>query len=75
MRYEYKNDVDVDTINVVQFGLGPIGINAVKEAMKKDMREAIGYDARSRLSPAEFAAEVDAGLRKPLPPKRSKKKK
>ncbi len=42
MRYEYENDIDVDTINVVQFGLGPIGINAVKEAMKKDIVTIVG---------------------------------
>ncbi len=42
MRYEYKNDIDVDTINVVQFGLGHIGKNAVKEAMKKDIVTIVG---------------------------------
>ncbi len=42
MRYEYKNDIDVDTINVVQFGLWPIGKNAVKEAMKKDIVTIVG---------------------------------
>ncbi len=41
----------------------------IQEAVKHDMRRLIGYDARSGLSPVEFAAEVDAGRRKPLPPK------
>ena len=49
-------------------------LSPIQEAVKKDMREAIGYDARSRRSPIQFAAEVDAGLRNPLPPKQRKKK-
>ena len=32
----------MDTINVVQFGLGHIGKNAVKEAMKKDIVTIVG---------------------------------
>jgi len=49
-------------------------LSPIEEAVKKDMRETIGYDGRSRLSYIDFAAEVDAGLRNPLPPKGSKKK-
>ena len=49
-------------------------LSPIEEAVKKDARNTIGYDGRSRLSPIEFAAEVDAGLRKPLPPKRVRKK-
>ncbi len=49
-------------------------MSPIEEAVKKDMRETIGYDGRSHRSPIEFAAEVDAGLRNPLPSKGSKKK-
>ncbi len=55
MRYEYKNDIDVDTINVVQFGLGHIGKNAVKEAMKKDIVTIVGaVDIDPDLNRKEF---------------------
>ena len=49
-------------------------LSPIEEAVKKDARNTIGYDGRSRRSIVEFAAEVDAGLRKPLPPKKAKKK-
>jgi hypothetical protein len=50
-------------------------LSAIEQAVKDDARETIGYDARSGVSPLEFAAEVDAGLRDPLPPKKKNKKK
>ncbi|KPK93745.1 hypothetical protein AMJ80_05765, partial [bacterium SM23_31] len=42
MKYLYENAVDRDVINVVQFGLGPIGINTAKTAMTKDMVKMVG---------------------------------
>jgi len=42
MKYLYENAVDREFINVVQFGLGPIGINAAKTAMTKDMVKMVG---------------------------------
>lgn len=37
MEYRYENPVDKKYINVVQFGLGPIGISAAKTATNIDM--------------------------------------
>jgi 4-hydroxy-tetrahydrodipicolinate reductase len=42
MKYHFENDVPVDVLNVVQFGLGPIGINSAKTAMTKDMVKMVG---------------------------------
>jgi len=49
-------------------------LSPVEEAVRKDARNTIGYDARSQRSVVDFAVEVDAGLRKPLPPKKPRKK-
>ncbi|MFC1730611.1 dihydrodipicolinate reductase [candidate division KSB1 bacterium] len=42
MKYNFDVNLPKDTLNVVQFGLGPIGINTVKAAMKKDMVKVVG---------------------------------
>ena len=42
MEYRYENPVDKEHINVVQFGLGSIGISAAKTALSKDMIKMVG---------------------------------
>jgi len=42
MKYSYNNPVDKNIINVVQYGLGPIGISTARTAITKDMVYMVG---------------------------------
>ncbi len=42
MKYMYENEVDKETVKVVQFGLGPIGKSTARAAHAIDMVQLIG---------------------------------
>jgi len=65
MKYHYENAVPVDTVNVVQFGMGPIGISAAKTALTKDMVKLVGA---VDVDPAKAGKDIGEilGLSEPL---------
>lgn len=42
MEYRYEHELKGKTINVIQYGLGPIGINAAKAALSKNSVKIVG---------------------------------